>query len=205
MYNCDKEIQKKEIVLTSIDFSTRLRIEEYIRNIIICIGDDPKREGLINTPARFVKMYEEIFRGYRGLPPKITCFERKRPGALILDKGYFYSMCEHHMIPFFGDYYFGYIPDKLEIGASKIGRTIDYFAAKLQTAENLAYEVLERIEQETHPLGSILLMSGRHFCKEMRGLKKHNSPFEAIEARGILLKNQNGCKDEFLMRIGMRI
>jgi GTP cyclohydrolase I len=189
-------------MINSVD---REQIEGYVRKIIKYIGDNPAREGLLNTPGRFVRMYEEIFRGYKGLPPKVTWFKRDRPGGLILDKGYFHSMCEHHMIPFFGDYYFGYIPNKREIGASKIGRTIDYYAAKLQTAENLTYEVLERIEQEIRPLGSILLMSGRHFCKEMRGLKKHNSPFEVIEARGILLKNSDGCKDEFLMRIGMRI
>jgi GTP cyclohydrolase I len=181
------------------------QIENHVRDIIGIIGEDVKRPGLLDTPKRFAKMYEEIFRGYWDDPPDITWFKRDRPGSLILDKGYFYSMCEHHMIPFFGNYYFGYIPNKGEIGASKIGRTVDHYCARLQTAENLCFQILQRIQEIIEPSGSILLMTGRHFCKEMRGLKKHDSPFEVIEARGILLRNEEGCKDEFLSRIGARI
>jgi GTP cyclohydrolase I len=180
-------------------------IAKHVKQIIKLIGDDCEREGLIDTPERFAKMYAEIFNSYHHTPPPITCFERKHPGSLIIDKGYYFSMCEHHMIPFFGDFFFGYIPYQKEIGASKIGRTIDYFAAKLQTSERLCCQVLERIEEVAEPQGSILIITGRHLCKEMRGLKKYNSPFETIEARGILLENHNGCKDEFLSRIGSRI
>ena len=179
-----------------------------ITRILEYIGENPTREGLIDTPKRVVDMYDEIFRGYKDEPPKITCFERKKPGSLILDKGYFFSMCEHHMLPFFGEYYFGYIPRQneiAEIGASKIARTVDYYAARLQTAERLCSQVLERIEEVASPIGSILIMSARHLCKEMRGVKKYNSPFETIEARGVLLENSNGCKDEFLSRINLRI
>jgi len=179
--------------------------EDAIKELLKWIGDDPAREGLLDTPKRVLKMYKELYRGYTEDPPKITVFERKRPGSLIIDKGYFYSMCEHHMIPFFGNYYFGYIPAGLEIGASKIGRTVDFYSAKLQTAEELSYQILNRIEEKTAPVGCILLMTGRHLCKEMRGLKKHNSPFEVIEARGILLTNKDGCKDEFLERIGGKL
>ena len=114
-------------------------------------------------------------------------------------------MCEHHGIPFLGDYYYGYIPDKTIIGASKIGRVVDYFSARMQIAERLCADVVGYIEEKLHPLGSILIMNGRHLCKEMRGLKKHNSPFEVIEARGILLSNKDGCKDEFMSRIIRRI
>ena len=109
------------------------------------------------------------------------------------------------MIPFFGNYYFGYIPNKKEMGASKIGRTIDYYSARLQTAEKLSNQIVTRIMHEIEPLGVILIMTGRHLCKEMRGLKKHNSPFEVIEATGLFLQNDKGCKDEFLMRIGGKL
>jgi GTP cyclohydrolase I len=179
--------------------------EDLVVQILRLIGENPSREGLVDTPRRVIKMWKEIFRGYRGRPPRITYFTRKYPGSLIIDKGYYFSTCEHHMVSFFGNYYFGYIPDKLEMGASKIGRTVDYYAARLQTAENLCYQVIDRIEKVIKPQGSILIMSGRHLCKEMRGLKKYDSPFEAIEARGLLLKNHNGCKDEFLARIGARM
>jgi GTP cyclohydrolase I len=174
-------------------------------DILDLIGEDVGREGLLGTPERVANMYADVFSGYWEDPPPITMFKNNRPGGLILDKGYFYSFCEHHVLPFFGDYYFGYIPDKQHMGASKIGRTVNHYCSKLQMAENLCFEVLERIEKVVEPLGSILLMSGRHFCKEMRGLRMHDSPFEVIEARGILLSNKDGCKDEFMARIGSRI
>ena len=176
-----------------------------IKKILIHIGEDPDREGLLDTPRRVADMYNEIFCGYKNEPPKITFFTRKKPGGLIIDRGYFYSNCEHHGIPFFGNYYFGYIPNEREIGASKIGRTIDHYSAKLQTAEKLSCEILDRIEEVINPLGCILLMTGRHLCKEARGVKKHNSPFEVIEARGVLLSNRAGCKDEFISRIGSKL
>ena len=182
------------------------KIQELWRQLIIEIGEDPDREGLADTPKRIARMYEELFVGYdKSKKPKLTYFTKNRKGGLLIDRGYFYSHCEHHIVPFFGQYYFGYIPDKLWIGASKIGRTIDYHSARLQIAETLCADILDEIEKAINPLGCILLMSGRHFCKEMRGLKKYDSPFEAIEARGCLLENSSGCKDEFLSRIGFRI
>jgi len=180
------------------------KIEQLIKQIITHIGDDPDREGLKNTPTRVAKMYNELFT-YKTDPPKMTFFTRETPPSLIIDRGYFYSTCEHHMVPFFGDYYFGYIPDKREIGASKIGRTVDYFSARLQTAERLSDQILNHIENIIHPHGLILLMTGRHLCKEMRGLKKHNSPFEVIQARGCLRENKDNCKDEFINRIGAKL
>lgn len=177
------------------------------RQILIEIGEDPEREGLIDTPGRVAKMYREIFRGYdESQRPKITSFNREGSGGLIIDKGYFFSMCEHHAVPFFGHFFFGYIPgaDKI-IGASKISRTVDYFSARLQVAERLCKQIIDYIEQEVSPSGSILIMTGRHLCKEMRGVKKFDSPFEVIEARGLLLANHAGCKDEFLARISSRM
>ena len=182
-------------------------IQQNVTRQLQYIGEDPNRQGLRDTPKRIEKMYKELFRGYSDPPPVITCFSDESPRGLITDKGYFFSMCEHHMVPFFGHYYFGYIPDPkgVYLGASKPGRTVDYFAARLQTQERLVKNVLDHIEAAVKPLGSILLMSGRHLCKEMRGLKKWDSPFEVIEARGILLENKGGCKDEFMARLASRI
>ena len=181
------------------------KIEEIWKELLAEIGEDPNRQGLLDTPRRIAKMYGEIFKGYDGNPPKMTAFTDAAPRGLITDKGYFFSMCEHHMMPFFGTYYYGYIPDKAYIGASKIGRAVDYFSARMQTQEKLVTDILDHIDEAIQPAGSILLMSGRHLCKEMRGLKKWNSPFEVIEARGILLSNSNGCKDEFMSRLHNRI
>jgi len=184
-----------------------VKIKKLWGQILEEIGEDPSRSGLADTPERIAKMYIEIFRGYHEEAPTITSFNDNSPRGLITDKGYFFSMCEHHLLPFFGQYYFGYIPNPegRYLGASKIGRTVDHFSARLQTQERLVTDVLNHIEEGVKPLGAILLMSGRHLCKEMRGLKKWDSPFEVIEARGILLENKDGCKDEFIARLGSRI
>ena len=181
-------------------------IENTIIKIIQFIGENPNRPGLIDTPKRIIKMYEEIFRGYNEKQkPLITIFENHKDGVrstgILRDNGYFFSFCEHHMLPFFGNYWYGYIPDKLIMGASKIARTVDYYAAKLQIAERLCYDIIEEIEEQIKPKGSILIMNARHLCKEMRGVKKINSPYEVSEVRGVFLKNIGNCKNEFLSRI----
>jgi len=181
------------------------RVEQLWRSLLFELGDNPDRPGLQNTPERIANMYDEVFRGYREEPPNITSFDDEYPRGLITDKGYFFSMCEHHIVPFFGNYYFGYIPNNTYLGASKIGRTVDYFSARLQTQEKLVKQILNHIESSIQPQGCILLMTGRHLCKEMRGLKKWESPFEVIEARGIFLENKDGCKDEFMSRLASRI
>jgi GTP cyclohydrolase I len=95
----------------------------------------------------------------------------------------------------------GYVPNKTIIGASKISRIVDYYSARLQVQERLGIDIINCIEESIKPLGSIIVMRGRHLCKEMRGVKKFDSPFETIEARGILLDNKDGIKDEFMSRI----
>ncbi len=184
----------------------KVKIAGLWREILEEIGEDIERGGLKDTPMRIANMYEELFRGYdESNAPTITDFSPEGSRGLIIDKGYYFSFCEHHCVPFFGDYYYGYIADKKIIGASKIGRVVDYYAARLQIAERLCKQVINHIETAIKPQGSILIMTGRHLCKEMRGLKKYNSPFEVIEARGDLLENDFGCKDEFLSRIINRI
>jgi len=182
------------------------KVEEGLVRFFGFIGEDPNRNGLKGTPNRITKMFQEVFRGYdEAQKPEITVFENHEDGirstGILRDSGYFFSFCEHHMLPFFGTYQFGYIPDELVVGASKIARTVDYYAARLQIAERLCYDVIEEIEKQAHPKGSILIMSARHLCKEMRGVKKFNSPYEVDEVRGYFDKNKDGCKDEFLSRI----
>lgn len=182
------------------------QIEFLIKQLLIEIGDDPARRGLQDTPKRVARMYQDFFCGYDAsrIPP-ITIFPNGEDGIfyseMLRDEGYFFSFCEHHVIPFFGHYYYGYIPDKSIMGASKIGRTVDYFAGRLQTAERLVNQVVGRIEEVVHPKGQVLVMNARHLCKEMRGLKKWDSPYEAIAVRGCFAENLNGCKDEFMSRI----
>lgn len=188
------------------DEKKKIKMENLIRNILILIGEDPDRAGLKDTPQRIARMYKEFFQGYDpSRRPKMTKVKNGEDGIIynemLRDDGYFFSYCEHHMVPFFGWYHFAYIPNKWILGASKISRTVDYYAGKLQIAERLVNDIITDIEKEIHPKGLILVMSARHLCKEMRGVKKWNSPYEAIAARGCFLTNKNNCKMEFITRI----
>ncbi len=180
-------------------------LEENIILTINIIGDNPSREGLLDTPKRVSKMYKEIFKGYdKEQKPKITVFDNGHDGIkvneMIIDTGYFYSHCEHHMVPFFGNYYFAYIPDKKIVGISKIARLVDYHSAKLQVQERLTKEIVDDIEKLLKPKGIALIMKARHLCKEMRGIKKHNSEMITSEMRGVF-KNNSKTREEFLSLI----
>ena len=182
------------------------KIQDLIKQLLIEIGEDPNRSGLIDTPARVAKMYEEFFVGYdiKKIPRIMTVPNGEDDilyNEMLIDQGYFFSFCEHHIIPFFGEYYYGYIPNKKVMGASKIGRIVDYYSGKLQIAERLVNQIVTKIDEVVQPHGQVLVMKARHLCKEMRGLKKWNSPYEAIAVRGYFAENRNGCKDEFMSRI----
>ncbi len=158
-------------------------IELSIKKILCHIGENPDREGLIETPARMVRMWKEIFRGYDPKQkPRITTFQNGADGLvydnMIVDSGNFYSVCEHHFMPFFGQYYFAYIPNPKGkiLGLSKIARVVDYHAAKMQIQERLVSDVVREIERalgtDNPPLGIALVMEAEHLCKTMRGVKK---------------------------------
>ena len=182
--------------------------EEQVKELLKGAGDNPERIGLIDTPKRVVEMYKEIFRGYdKSQRPKITTFPNGRDGVrqdqMVIDTGYFYSQCEHHMVPFFGEYYFAYIPDETIVGISKISRLVDWYAAKLQVQERLTQQVVDDLEKTLKPLGIMLVMKGRHLCKEMRGTKKHNAPMITSSVTGAF-KNQLETREEFLKLINLK-
>ncbi|MCF0208627.1 MAG: GTP cyclohydrolase I [Bacteroidaceae bacterium] len=158
-------------------------LKESIRNIFQYIGENPDRLGLQGTPDRIARMFDEIFRGYKEEEkPHITVFQNGADGlvydGMIVDSGTFYSCCEHHMMPFFGTYWFAYLPnpDGKILGISKVGRVIDYCSAKLQVQERLTRDVVqmltEALGEENPPLGMALVMKGTHLCKTMRGARK---------------------------------
>ena len=159
-------------------------IEENITRILQFIGEDAQREGLKGTPDRIARMYKEIFRGYDPeQKPKITTFDNEEhQSELIIDSGDYYSMCEHHMMPFFGKYCIGYIPNENGriLGISKVGRVVDYCSAKLQLQERLAGDIIKMLEgalqdEKNPPKGFAIMMKGTHLCKSMRGVKKNGS------------------------------
>lgn len=152
-------------------------IERAIKTLILSIGENPEREGLKETPQRIMRMMKELFRGYDpAQKPKITTFDNEDGlSDIVFDCGTYYSMCEHHILPFFGRYYFAYIPspDGRLIGISKVARVVGYCAARLQLQERLARQVVEMLSNaiDNKCLGMAIVMKGTHLCKTMRGVK----------------------------------
>lgn len=177
-------------------------IERAIKKILKNIGENPEREGLKKTPNRIARMFTEIFRGYdENQKPKITTFKNDGDGLnndeIICDEGIFYSMCEHHMMPFFGNYHFAYIPHPkgMILGISKVARVVDYCAARLQIQERLASDIAVMIEEaltencDNPPLGVFVLLEGEHLCKSMRGVKKQGR-MKSMYATGVFKEQE---------------
>ena len=152
-------------------------IEDHIRRMIEYIGECPTRQGLLGTPDRIVRMWKEIFRGYDPInKPKITTFPNEdKISDIVFDSGDYYSMCEHHILPFFGKYYFAYIPNPNGriLGISKVARVVGYCAARLQLQERLAHNVVDMLSEALNgdALGFAITMKGTHLCKSMRGVR----------------------------------
>lgn len=164
------------------------QLEDKIHFILQLIDEDPRREGLRETPMRVAKMYTELFRGYNeSNKPTITTFPNNEDGCnydqMIFDSGPFYSMCEHHMVPFFGTYHFAYLPDEKIVGLSKVARVVDFYSAKLQVQERLGKEIVDELEKEIEPLGIGLVLKARHLCREMRGTRKIGGQMITSELR----------------------
>jgi len=166
---------------------TKERKELLVKQLLVMINENPDREGLVGTPDRVVRMWDEIFKGYKKEnEPKVTVFNNGHDGIIydemITDSGDFYSHCEHHMVPFYGKYFFSYIPHpkgKL-LGLSKVARVVDYFSAKLQVQERLTHEIInylwstlcDKTVCKYPPIAMGLRMEAEHLCKTMRGVKK---------------------------------
>ena len=180
------------------------KVEGYVKEILKEIGDNPDREGLKGTPHRVLKMYKELFRGYDlTQKPKITVFPNGEDGVvydqLVTDRGPFSSLCEHHMIPFTGNFVFGYIPDKKIIGLSKVARVVDFYSAKLQIQERLVKEIVDEIQKVAQPKAIGIFMKATHLCKKMRGVKK-DGEMTTCDLRG-LFKTDESAKREFLKEV----
>lgn len=159
--------------------SNTKNLERAIREVLTYIGEDPDREGLVGTPDRIVRMFKEIFRGYdTKQKPKITTFSNDMESTdIVFDTGDYYSLCEHHMMPFFGKYYFAYIPKKdgRILGISKVARVVGYCSARLQLQERLARDIVTMLTEalDGHVEGMAIVMRGTHLCKTMRGVKNN--------------------------------
>lgn len=180
----------------------------YIRKLIEYIGENPNREGLLGTPDRILRMWKEIFRGYNPSDkPKITTFNNDdKVSDIVFDSGDYFSMCEHHILPFFGKYYFAYIPSPTGriLGISKVARVIGYCAAKMQLQERLAKEAVEMLSEalDGNHLGMALVMKGTHLCKSMRGVKNQGKMTVAYLSG--CFKEDSEARKEFYKLISMQ-
>lgn len=183
-------------------------IESALRALILAIGDDPDRDGLKGTPDRIVRMWKEIFRGYDpSQKPKITTFPNEDGiSDLVFDTGDYYSMCEHHILPFFGKYYFAYIPNPKGriLGISKVARVVGYCAARLQLQERLARDIVAMLSDalDGDALGFAIVMRGKHLCKTMRGVRNDGN-MTVAHFTGLFDKNPE-LKTEFYKLIDLQ-
>lgn len=176
-------INKEEI---SLD---KERIQNAVREILIAIGEDPNREGLTETPTRIANMYEEIFSGINEEPEKYLeiYFQQEKYEELVLLKDIpFYSVCEHHLVPFFGKAHIGYIPKNGRLtGLSKLARVLETVSKRPQLQERLTSSVADIIQEKLKPYGVIVVIEAEHMCMTMRGIKKPGSKTITSAVRGI--------------------
>ncbi len=165
------------------------KIERAVRDILEAIGEDPDREGLVDTPKRIAKMYEEIFGGLHQDPKEHLkiFFEEESHDELVLVKDIpFYSMCEHHLVPFFGVAHVGYLPkDGKLTGLSKLARVVETIAKRPQLQERLTTSIAEVLVEQVDPHGVIVVIEAEHMCMTMRGVKKSGSKTITSAVRGV--------------------
>lgn len=154
------------------------RMQEEIRNILLAIGEDPAREGLRDTPKRVEKSLQFLTRGYRQSLEEVVngaLFDAESDDMVIVRDIEFFSMCEHHMLPFFGKCHVGYIPKKKILGVSKVARIVDMFSRRLQIQERLTRQISGAIMEILDAEGVGVVMEARHLCMQMRGVEKQHS------------------------------
>jgi GTP cyclohydrolase I len=180
------------------------QLEKITKNLIETIGEDPYREGLLKTPQRVAKSWEYFSEGYRADLDNIineAVFHEDCSEMVVVRDIEFFSMCEHHMIPFFGRAHVGYLPNGKVIGLSKIPRIVDMFSRRLQLQERLTSQIASTLEDVLQPIGVAVVMEGRHLCMQMRGVEKQNSYASTSAMLGQFRKSAE-TRAEFLSIIG---
>ncbi len=183
----------------------RKKLEANTRNLLELLGEDPNREGLMNTPKRVAKAWDFLTKGYNeNLEDLINnaIFEGESKDMVIVKNIEFYSLCEHHMIPFYGKAHIGYIPDGKIIGLSKLARITDLFAQRLQVQERLTNQIAKCLQEVLNPRGVAVVLEGKHFCMLSRGVQKQNSIATSSSMLGIF-REKESTRNEFLKLIQM--
>ena len=198
----------KPLVLkaTPADVSSGGMIARRMREILAEIGEDPSREGLQRTPARFEKALKFLTSGYDTDVQEIVngaLFDVKYDEMVIVKDIEFFSLCEHHLLPFFGKAHVAYLPNEKVVGLSKIPRIVDMFARRLQVQERLTQQVAETLQEILNPRGVAVIMEAQHFCMMMRGVEKQHSGTVTSAMLGAF-RNRRETRAEFLNLIGRK-
>jgi GTP cyclohydrolase I len=198
----DKEILERLAGLFSKPIDQE-KIIDAVREILVSIGEDPKREGLLRTPERVAKAYGELLSGYRTDPIDLlneAIFDVSYDEMVIVRDIEFYSLCEHHMLPFLGRAHVAYLPKGKVIGLSKIPRIVDMFARRLQVQERMTRQIADLVDELLHPKGVAVVVEGLHLCSVMRGVRKHDARMTTSSMSGAFRTNLP-TRQEFLDNI----
>lgn len=192
-----------ELDLPPVD---RSRIEAATAEILSAVGEDVNREGLLNTPKRVAKMYDEVLDGYRTDPAKLingAIFDVEYDDMVIVRDIEFTSLCEHHMLPFIGHAHVAYIPRGKVVGLSKIPRIVDMFAHRLQVQERMTRQIANFISEVLDARGVAVVVEGKHMCAMMRGVEKHDSSMTTSAMLGAFRENES-TRSEFMAHLARR-
>ena len=179
-------------------------IQKAISSILQAVGENPEREGLKRTPERVARMYAELLSGYKADPIAVVndaIFDVKYDEMVIVRDVEFYSLCEHHILPFMGRVHVAYIPDGKILGLSKIPRIVDIFARRLQVQERMTRQIANLLRDLLHPQGVGVVVEALHLCMMMRGVQKHNARMTTSAMHGAFRANL-ATRQEFLENIG---
>lgn len=175
-------------------------LPDLVKNVLIQLGEDPYREGLAKTPDRVAKSLRELTSGYHVDIDRLingALFDVTYSEMVVVKDIDFYSLCEHHLLPFFGKCHVAYIPDNRVIGLSKLPRIVEVYSRRLQVQERLTSQIAEIIQSKINPLGVAVIMEARHLCMEMRGAQSKNSPTLTSAMLGAFRKDSR-TREEFL-------
>ncbi|ASQ29704.1 GTP cyclohydrolase I [Campylobacter avium LMG 24591] len=176
------------------------KFENHIKDILTLIGEDPQRDGLLKTPSRVFKSFEFLTSGYKQDPKEIlskALFDSTNNEMILVRDIEFYSLCEHHLLPFFGRAHIAYIPDKKVLGLSKFARLVELYARRLQIQEQLTEQIAEALISFVGAKGVGVVLEARHMCMEMRGVQKANATTLTSALRGSFLANEKTRKEFF--------
>ncbi len=193
---------EKEFVFNDLTEGVTQKLSDHYTEIIATLGEDVEREGLLKTPRRVAKAMQFLMSGYKQDPAEVLLsarFHEDYRQMVIVKDIEFFSMCEHHMLPFFGKAHVAYIPDGTVTGLSKIARVVDIFAHRLQLQERLTSQIKECIQNTLNPMGVMVVIEAQHLCMQMRGVQKQHSVTTTSDFTGIFKVQKT--REEFISLI----